>query len=180
MVEDLVNPPRQEPAFILAERDMLEAWLEFHRTTMPLKCEGLDDDQLKRRPVPSSKLSLHGLVRRMAELERDWFRPVLLRVGDAPSIWYYPTVEDSELVSLDEADWEADRDAWQAECAASRDAVPAHGLDATGLRYGKPCSLRWISVAHDRGVRPPRLPRRPHPRARGRKRRLASAPSDLG
>lgn len=76
MVEDLEDPRREEPPFVLGERDMLEAWLEFHRTTLLLKCEGLDDDRHKSRPVPTSNLSLHGLVRHLAEVERNWFRRV--------------------------------------------------------------------------------------------------------
>jgi hypothetical protein len=42
---------------------MLEGWLEFHRATLLLKCEGLDDERRKRRPVPTSLISLHGLCR---------------------------------------------------------------------------------------------------------------------
>ena len=146
MVEDLEDPRRQEPPYVLGEREMLDAWLEFHRTTLLLKCEGLDDEARKSRPVPTSLLSLHGLVRHMAEVERNWFTRVLLREPDTPSIWYDPTVEDSELVPLDDADWEADLAAWQAECEASRKAAAAHELDDTGLRRGEPYNLRWIYV----------------------------------
>lgn len=146
MVEDLVDPRRSEPPFLLAERPMLEAWLDFHRTTLLLKSEGLDDAGRKARPVATSILSLHGLVRHMAEVERNWFRRVLLREPDAPYIWYDVDVEDSELYPLDDADWEADVVAWQAECDASRAAAAAHQLDDTGIRHGQPCSLRWIYV----------------------------------
>lgn len=83
---------------------MLEAWLEYHRTTLLIKCEGMDDDTRKARPVASSRLSLHGLVRHMAEVERNWFRRVLQRAPGTPFIWYDPAVEDSELVPLDGAD----------------------------------------------------------------------------
>jgi uncharacterized damage-inducible protein DinB len=145
-VQDLEDPRRHEPPFVLPEREMLEAWLEFHRTTLVLKCEGVDDVGRKSRPVAQSKLSLHGLVRHMAEVERNWFRRALLRDADAPWIWYDPAVEDSELVPLDDADWEADLAAWQSECDASRTAAAAHALDDTGERDGKPCSLRWIYV----------------------------------
>ena len=144
MVADLNDPRRQEPAFVLGERRMLEGWLDFHRMTLLLNCEGLDDAGRKRRPVSTSKLSLHGLVRHMAEVERNWFRRVLLPEPDAPPIWSYPAVQDSELVPLDDADWEADLRAWQAECEASRAAAASRGLDDTGLRHGKPCTLRWI------------------------------------
>ncbi len=146
MVEDLEDPRRQEPPFVLGEREMLEAWLEFHRTTLLLKSEGLDDAARKTRPVPTSNVSLHGLVRHMAEVERSWFRRTLLRDPEAPYIWRDPNVEDSEWVPLDDADWEADFAAWQAECDASRKAATAHDLDDVGFRRGAPCSLRWIFV----------------------------------
>jgi hypothetical protein len=130
VVEDLQDPRRTEPPFLLGERAMLEAWLEFHRTTLLLKCEGLADAGRKGRPVPTSKLSLHGLVRHLAEVERNWFRRVLLDDRLAPPIWYDPAVEDSELVPLDDADWEADLAAWQAECDASRAAASTRATAA--------------------------------------------------
>ena len=144
MVDDIEDPRRDEPAFVLSERDMLDGWLEFHRTTLLLKCEGLDDAARKSRPVTTSKLSLHGLLRHRAEVERGWFRRTLLRQPDLPPIWYDPDVEDSELVPLDDADWEADLAAWHAECEASRTAAAGHDLDYLGDRRGTPCSLRWI------------------------------------
>src|SRR5438445_9136451 len=145
MVADLEDPRRREPSFVLGEREMLEAWLEFHRTTLLLKCEGLDDAGRKRRPVPTSMLSLHGLVRHMAEVERNWFRRALL-MDEAPPIWADPPGEDRELFPIDDADWEADLSVWKAECDRSREAAAKHGLDDTGLRRGQPVSLRWIYV----------------------------------
>ena len=148
MVKDLEDPRRTEPPKDgLGEREMLEAWLEFHRTTLLLKCEGADDHARKARPVATSRLSLHGLVRHMAEVERSWFRRVLQREPGAPYLWYDPAIEDSEMVPLDDAVWEADLAAWQAECQASRKAAAARSLSDTGLtRMGEPCSLRWIYV----------------------------------
>jgi uncharacterized damage-inducible protein DinB len=145
VVEDLIDPRRAEPSFLLPERSMLEAWLEFHRTTLLLKCEGLGDAERKTRAVPTSNLSLHGLVRHMGEVERNWFRRVLLQEDIGP-IWFDPDVEDSELVPLDDAVWEDDLAAWQAECELSRTAAARHELDDTGVRRGEPCSLRWIYV----------------------------------
>jgi hypothetical protein len=146
MVEDLSDPRRTEPPFVLDEREMLEQWLEFHRVTLLLKCDGLEDRDRKARPVATSKLSLHGLVRHMAEVERNWFTRVLLRQTDAGMIWSDPTIEDSELVPLDDADWQADVATWLWECDHSRSAVASHFLDDTGVRNGEPCSLRWIYV----------------------------------
>ena len=144
MVDELVDERRTEPAYILGEREMLEAWLEFHRTTLLLKCEGLADEQRKARPVPTSKLSLHGLIRHMAEVERGWFQRTLRSAPETPYIWLDRDVEDSELVPLDDADWDADVATWQAECEASRQSVGERELDDTGLRRGKEVSLRWI------------------------------------
>ena len=143
MVDDLIDPRRSEPEFLLGERAMLESWLEFHRTTLEIKTEGLSDSQRKSRPVPTSRLSLHGLVRHMAEVERNWFRRVLAG-ADIGFIWVDPALEDSELVPLDDADWEADLAAWKVECQASRDIAAKRELDDTGLRRGRPCGLRWI------------------------------------
>ncbi len=146
VVDELKDPRRNEPSFILDEREMLEAWLEFHRITLLMKCEGLDDSERKSRPVATSNLSLHGLVRHMAEVERNWFRRVLLEESGCPPLWFDPAVEDSELVPLDDADWETDLGRWLAECDASRAAAASRELDDTGIRRGRPCSLRWIYV----------------------------------
>src|SRR5215204_393582 len=54
------------------ERAQLEGFLDHHRLLW--KCAGLTDEQLRERPVPPSALSLHGLVRHLADLERSWFR----------------------------------------------------------------------------------------------------------
>jgi uncharacterized damage-inducible protein DinB len=53
---------------------MLEAYLWFQRTTLLNICAGLDAEQLAERPLRSSGLSLLGLVRHLAKVERIWFR----------------------------------------------------------------------------------------------------------
>jgi uncharacterized damage-inducible protein DinB len=103
MIEDLKDPRRQEPAYALDEREMIEAWLEFHRATLELKCEGLSDEQLKQRPVETSALSLHGLVRHLAEVERSWFRRVLLFQPGLPRIWCTDDSPDLDHLPLDNA-----------------------------------------------------------------------------
>jgi uncharacterized damage-inducible protein DinB len=145
MVEDLKDTRRSEPDYDLGERAMLEAWLEFHRTTLLLKCEGLTDEQRKRRAVVTSLLSLHGLVRHMAEVERSWFTRVLLTAPETPHFFYTGGEEEDDLVPLDGAIWEDDLATWQEACATSRANAAGRGLDATGTtRSGASCSLRWI------------------------------------
>jgi uncharacterized damage-inducible protein DinB len=146
VVAELVDPRRTNPPYTNGERAMLDAWLEYQRTTLLLKCEGLDDAGRKARPVATSKLSLHGLVRHMAEVEQSWFSRVLLGQHDLPDLFADPEVEDSELVPLDDAVWERDLAVWQEACEQSRRAAAGHGLDDTGDRNGQPCSLRWIYV----------------------------------
>jgi hypothetical protein len=98
LVDDLTDPRRTEPAYVADERTMLVAWLEFHRMTLLLKCEGVARAGLVARPVATSLLSLHGLVRHMADVERSWFTRVLLRAPDTKPLFFDPSVEDSELV----------------------------------------------------------------------------------
>jgi uncharacterized damage-inducible protein DinB len=143
MVDDIQDSRRIEPKGVSPEREMLQEWLEFHRTTLLLKCEGVSENDLKRQPVTSSKLSLHGLVRHMAEVERNWFQRVL-NGNDAPFIWVDLNVDDSELEPLNDEVWLEDLATWQAECEHSRAAASGHGLDDTGFRRGQLHSLRWI------------------------------------
>src|SRR3954452_4374914 len=56
------------------ERTVLTDYLAFHRATLLVKCAGLDGEQLARRTVEPSSMSLLGLVRHMAKVERIWFR----------------------------------------------------------------------------------------------------------
>ena len=145
MVQDLSDPRRVEPddAYEAHERTLLETWLDFHRATLLLKCEGLSDEERKARPVATSKLSLHGLVRHMAEVERHWFRRAFLRDPDLPQI-DDPDGEDLDFAPLDTADWDEDRATWEHEIEQAKEAVRGRPLTDTGLRRGKPVSLRWM------------------------------------
>lgn len=58
------------------ERTTLEAWLDFHRATLAIKCAGLDDAQAAHPSTPPSTFTLTGLVQHMTEVERNWFRRV--------------------------------------------------------------------------------------------------------
>ncbi len=56
------------------DRPMLEGYLDWQRSTLLNICAGLDAEQLARQPIPSTNLTLLGLVRHMAKVERTWFR----------------------------------------------------------------------------------------------------------
>jgi uncharacterized damage-inducible protein DinB len=144
MTEPAGDRPRVRPTYVLDERELLNGWLEFHRATLSVKCEGLDDAQRRARPIPTSDLSLHGLVRHMAETERNWFGRILLRDQAIPRIWYDATGTDNAFLPIESANWEADFAVWQSECRAGSAAASRHGLDDTGEWRGKQVSLKSI------------------------------------
>ncbi|MFI0975557.1 DinB family protein [Streptomyces sp. NPDC021093] len=72
---------RTMPPLHTDERTMLEAWLDFHRDTLALKCEGLDDTQARLASVPPSAMTMLGLVRHLARVERNWFQGVFADLG---------------------------------------------------------------------------------------------------
>lgn len=87
------DDPRESHDPLTDERSTLLAYLRHYRLTLEMKCAGLDAEQLARRSVPPSTMSLLGLVRHLAEVERNWFRRVLAG-QDARRI--YTTEEDRE------------------------------------------------------------------------------------
>src|ERR1700685_3686246 len=65
---------RVDPERLSDEKTALEEWVDFHRATLLMKCEGLTAEQLKKGSVEPLTLLLLGLVRPMSEVERSWFR----------------------------------------------------------------------------------------------------------
>jgi uncharacterized damage-inducible protein DinB len=137
---------RIDPPYVAGERAMLESWLEYHRATLAWKCEGLDDAQLRQRAVPPSSLSLIGLVRHMADVERNWFRRVL-GGENVPGIYWTDDDLDADFNDVDAADVQEAFATWRSECErARRNAAAAASLDVTGQRRGEAVTLRWILV----------------------------------
>ncbi len=138
---------RLDPPLVADERTMLDAWLDYHRDTLMMKCDGLGADDLKRRACPPSSLSLLGLVRHMAEVERSWFRNCLAG-EDAPPIFYSDEFPDGDFDLVAGADANADFATWRTEVAAARELAADRGLDDISLvpRRGDLYSLRWIIV----------------------------------
>ncbi|MEU1890094.1 DinB family protein [Streptomyces pristinaespiralis] len=133
------------------ERAMLESWLEFHRETLALKCAGLDDDQVRRAAVTPSSMTLLGLVRHLAEVERNWFQRVFAG-HDVPLLYGkdggYGYALDADR-GIDEA-----LAAWRTEVDRSRELIADASLDESGtlskenaaVLGGEGVSLRWILV----------------------------------
>jgi uncharacterized damage-inducible protein DinB len=121
---------RTESPNIARERTAAETLLDYFRATLLWKCAGLSAEQLKQRPVPPSTLSLLGLVRHMAEVERVWFRA---RVGgeDLGPIFCPDAQPDGDFDDVEAADAEADFATYQREVDAARAVLAARDFDNT-------------------------------------------------
>lgn len=126
---------------------MLDAWLDYHRQTLLMKCAGLTAEQLRLRSVEPSSLSLLGLVRHMAEVERWWFRRNV--AGEQLEPLYCPEGNrDGDFDDVDTADPEADFATFAAEVELARKAAASRSLDDTFRhpRRGVDMSVRWVYV----------------------------------
>ncbi|MFD3723006.1 DinB family protein [Streptomyces sp. NPDC058674] len=138
---------RDAPPTIADEREMLRTHLDFHRSTLEVKCEGLTDEELRRPSMPPSTLSLLGLVRHMAEVERAWFRRVV-DAQDIPLVWSddFDFQRAYDTTGADTAEAFA---AWRNEIEHSRRierAAESLDLVARERRKGYDVSLRMVML----------------------------------
>jgi len=149
------DDPRENRPRLGDERNTLVESLRKQRLTLEIKCAGLDAQAMARRAVEPSTMSLLGLVRHLAEMERDTFR-VMMSGQDVPRLYCSDTDRDGDFDGavpdpqvLAQA-WAA----WRAEVEfAQRFVAEAPSLDITGddpfNRHGSgggPMSLREALV----------------------------------
>ena len=150
----LVLPPTAD------ERTLLTCFLDFQRDALDRKCAGLTDEQLRLRPVPSSNVSLLGLVRHLAGVERWYFQSVI--EGSSPGGLYTATDDfDEDFNDLDSATGAVAIATWRAEVEQSRlicDRLPLEAIGtvpldpvavAEGTSHptdGRQYTLRWVLV----------------------------------
>ena len=130
---------------VASEREALTAYLEYYRATVEMKCRDVTPDQARTRSMPPSSLSLHGLVRHLAGVERWWFQQNFER-RDVPFLFVDADNPDLDFAPPSHADFDVDLEAWRAECAVSREIVAAHDLDDTArpLDWHEDVDLRWL------------------------------------
>lgn len=149
MWTDPNDDPRDTGVQLLDERSTLIDYLRAYRLTLRLKCADLDATQMAFRSVPPSTMSLLGLIRHMADVERSWFRCVMAAEGvprrfssdeDRQGAWS-GAVADPAVVA--EA-WAA----WEDELAfAERFVADTGDLDTVGrMSNGKTLQLREVLV----------------------------------
>ncbi|WP_328303110.1 DinB family protein [Streptomyces sp. NBC_00435] len=117
----------------------LDDFLSGYRLTLRMKCEGLDAEQLARRSVPPSTMSLLGLVRHLAEVERDWRNwitdgdplPKLYGARDAD---FHGAVAEQAVVDSAYRDLEREQAATDAALAGHPDLGERVGKDGIAVR----------------------------------------------
>jgi uncharacterized damage-inducible protein DinB len=141
--------PREGGKRLGDERATLTEYLRGQRLTLQLKCDGLDAGQLARRAVEPSTMSLLGLIRHLAEVERGWFRRRFAG-NDVPKRYQTEADPDgdfngaiAETAVVDEA-WAA----WREETAFADQFTADHDLGFVGSdSSGEPILLREL-LAH--------------------------------
>ena len=127
------DDPREHRARLGDERTTLAESLRCLRLTLQLKCGGLDAEAMARRSVEPSTMSLLGLVRHLAEVERATFRR-LLAGEEAPRLFCSDTDRDGDFSGAvaDQRVVEEAWAAWRKEVEfAERFVAGAPGLDIT-------------------------------------------------
>lgn len=139
---------RTDPPGLAPEREALETQLELCRQSFLLKVGGLTPEQLARRAVPPSTLSLVGLVRHLTEVERFWFAEVAHGI-DAPGPYWSLDGDDPEFDDATAETALADLEAYRAEVDRAREhAARLEDLGAPVARpfRGAPHHLRTIYI----------------------------------
>ncbi|MEV0349481.1 DinB family protein [Nonomuraea sp. NPDC050680] len=131
------------------EKAMLAAFLRWQRQTLMLKCADLAPQALAQRSVSFSGLSLLGLVRHLADVERRWFRRDLAGHAADPHF----STDDHRDAAFDEAAPDAEMAAeawqlWQEEVDfAERFVAQAADLEVSGEdSWRGTITLRWVMV----------------------------------
>jgi uncharacterized damage-inducible protein DinB len=127
------------------DRPILEGFLTWHRALLRRKCAGLTGEQLAKCSVPPSNLSLLGLVRHMAKVERRWFRERI--AGQQLEPMYDPALgQDADFEDLDPAQAQADYERLVDECRLADEALAAASYDDTIEARAGVMSVRAVVV----------------------------------
>jgi len=148
MFLDAGSDPREGGSRLGDERSTLTESLRGQRLTLQVKCDGLDAEQLARRAVEPSTMSLLGLVRHMAEVERAWFRRRFAASG-VPKRYQTEADPDGDFngAVADPAVVEEAWAAWRDEVAFAEQFTRDHDLGFLGSdSEGEPVSLRELLV----------------------------------
>jgi hypothetical protein len=127
------------------ERPMLEGYLGWHRAYLLHKCAGLTGEQLARPSCPPSNLTLLGLVRHMAKVERRWFRERI--AGEAHDPMYDPALgADGDFEDLDPVRAQRDYERLVDEIALAQEALDQASYDDIVMARDGEMSVRAVVI----------------------------------
>ncbi|MCA9835069.1 MAG: DinB family protein [Thermomicrobiales bacterium] len=135
---------RLRPPFHGDEKSTTHGFLEFQRETLLWKCAGLSEEQLRARPT-SSSLTLLGLVKHLAFVERQWFQYVMAG-RDVYIPWHHDNSDADFRIEPDDTG-EGIIDFYKKETALSDEIIGYYGMDDLAAWYQddeRRRSLRWI------------------------------------
>jgi hypothetical protein len=133
---------------VAGEREALETWLDYHRQTLLFKCQGLTGEQLVSKAAAPSPLTLLGLVRHMAEVERWWFRWNLAGQTGLGDLYCNDEHPDGDIDFAQADGAEVDFATFAEECELARKAAAGRSLDDTfrHIRSKEDFDLRWVYI----------------------------------
>lgn len=145
-IDAMTTIPRPVPPMNDDERATMAGWLDFYRATLAQKCDGLDDSRLRTASVAPSELTLLGLIQHMAEVERNWFRRVLVGedIGPIRADENASAGHDGGFTLTDNSSYRAAVEVWEAEVARARQNCATRELHDTSTFRGGEVTLRWI------------------------------------
>jgi uncharacterized damage-inducible protein DinB len=128
------------------EKATLREYLSNYRLTLEMKCSDLDAEQLARRSVPPSTMSLLGLIRHLAQMENHWFQRVLQARTDGPRLFKRDDDKDADFngAVADPTAVEEAFAAWKGEITAADEWLDA--LDEADLGRQVPFDDASVSV----------------------------------
>lgn len=128
------------------DRPILEGYLSYQRATLLNICAGLTGEQLAQRPIPSSSLSLLGLVRHLAKVERIWFRQRAAG-QDVPPTYPASAGKDADFDDAEASQAPADFGRLRSEWQSADDSVKQLDFGVTfDAGHGERWSLRMMYV----------------------------------
>jgi uncharacterized damage-inducible protein DinB len=145
-VSPIAYPRRPEPPREANEVDTLYAMLDYYRATLVTKCAGLSDVQLRQRSVPTSELTLMGILRHMCDVESYWFSQVF--AGSIDPTPFDPGNTGVDFYNVEDHSGDEVMATFESCVVASRLVLGGISLDATGTpspKYGV-VNLRYIVV----------------------------------
>jgi uncharacterized damage-inducible protein DinB len=137
--------PAPEGPMTGPDRPLLEEMLAHHRVTLLNICAGLTAEQLASRPIPSTNLTLLGLVRHLAKVERIWFRKRLAE-QDIEHLHNFEARDDTDFNVIDPSDAERAVAQLLEEQREADAAARELDFDVTFESHGEGMSLRMLYI----------------------------------